>query len=164
MEELLKFMIERKDALRLSFIEQECGMSKQSLKLGNPIPEKYFSKLLEVLEKYYGYTSKSMEISKNMEMGISTSMENPYNEPLDFYLVPEGKVVYKGQDGIIKTRLGSGQWKRVVIPHLFIVLRVKDSIMSGYVDDTVGKMVAKGGRSEEVIELPEGMGERDQVR
>ncbi len=172
MDEVTQFMIDRKDAIKVSFVESQAGMPAQSLKPGvKPIPEKYITKILEVLETYYGYRTKKLvtdgdnqKIGKDKNQKIGSS-DNLYDEPLDFYCVPEGKVVYKGQDGVIKTRLGSGQWRRVGIPHLFIALRVLDPVSSNYKrDDILASVVAKLGTSEDVIELPEGMEDRGMVR
>ncbi len=160
MDEVTQFMIDRKDAIKVSFVESQAGMPAQSLKLGvKPIPDKYITKILEVLETYYGYrTKKLVKEENNQKVGKEKDQKigNIYDEPLDFYEVPEGKVIYKAQDGILKTKVGSGQWSRVGLKHLFVVVRVKDPIMSGYRDeeDKVGKLVAKLGTSEDVSEIP----------
>ena len=152
METITNFLVERKESIKISFVEKYCGMPTQSLKPGTVgIPEKYRDKLIEVLRDYYSFPSINMD-KGNVDDGISIKKDNEKihkdgfreypEEPIDFYHVPKDKVIYKANNGgLVKTKNRiSGQWERKDIPYLFIILRVKDPMKSvEYLDDDILK-------------------------
>ena len=151
METITQFLVDHKDNIVKSFIEKQCGMSPQSLKPGNvPIPEKYKSKLLDVLKEYYSFPSINLEIgeiksptSKILVEYPKDNIQNIGDDILDFYKVPKNKIIYKANNGVLKRKnLVSGQWERVQLVNLFVIQRVHDPINSAeYKDDDILKKI-----------------------